>query len=69
MARRIAAAATREIPAESVEAYWRQWDEPAFAEDVDQVPAGLLDEYECLEGGMGHLRLSDRSRWVMAQPY
>jgi hypothetical protein len=72
MARRIAAAATREIPAESLEAYWRQHDDPAFEEGVANIPKALLDEFNRLHEefnrlyeGEGHLRLPDGSRWIL----
>lgn len=65
MASRIAAVATRAIPAESLEAYWRQWDDPAIAEDVASAPTTLVDETGWLYGGEGHVTLPDGSRWLM----
>jgi hypothetical protein len=67
MARRIAAGATREIPAESLEAYWRQHDDPAFEEDVANIPKVLLDGLIGLHEGECHLLLPDGSRWILVR--
>jgi len=62
--RMAAAAAGRAIATDSLEAYWRQWDDPSIAEDVGNAPAALVDEFGWIMHGEGHLRLSDGSRWV-----
>ena len=68
-AQSIAALPVDEIRAESLEAYWREWEtlETARNGDVlDVFPPVLLDEIGWLQKGEGYLRLPDGSRWVLA---
>jgi hypothetical protein len=68
-AQSIGALPAREIVAESLEAYCREWEALQAAPDrdpVDFVPAGLLDDFGWLQAGEGYLRLPDGSRWVLA---
>jgi len=59
----------REIPADSIEDYWREWETLQIAPNGDArsfFPAVLLDEVGWLRNGEGYLRLPDGTRWVLA---
>ena len=59
----------REIPADSIEDYWREWETLQRAPNGDPrsfFPAVLLDEVGWLRKGEGYLRLPDGTRWVLA---
>ena len=59
----------REIPADSIEDYWREWETLQIAPNGDPrsfSPAVLLDEVGWLRNGEGYLRLPDGTRWVLA---
>lgn len=68
-AQSLAALPAPEILAESLEAYWREWDALLTArtgEPLDVFPPVVLDEIGWLQEGQGYLRLPDGSRWVFA---
>jgi hypothetical protein len=65
----LAALPVPEIPAESLEAYWSEWQALQTArtgEPLDVFPPLVLDEIRWLQEGHGHLRLPNGSRWVLA---
>lgn len=68
-AQSMAALPVREIRAESLESYWRDWEALRTAPDgqlLNVFPALLLDEIGWLQRGEAYLRLPDGSRWVLA---
>jgi hypothetical protein len=68
-AQSIAALPVREIRAESLEAYWREWETLQTAPNGDFLevfPPVLLDEINWLQKGEGYLRLPDGTRWILA---
>ena len=68
-AQAMALLAAREIPADSIEDYWREWETLQVAPNGDVrsfFPAVLLDEVGWLRNGEGYLRLPDGTRWVLA---
>jgi hypothetical protein len=68
-AQSIAALPVREVRAESLEEYWREWEALQTAPDGDQrnvFPPVLMDEIGWLQKGEGYLRLPDGTRWVLA---
>jgi len=68
-AQSMAALPVREIRAESLEAYWREWEGLETAPDGDPrdvFPPVLMDEIGLLRKGERYLRLPDGTRWVLA---
>lgn len=65
----LAALPLPEIRAESLEAYWREWDTLQRArsgEPLDVFPPALLDEIGWLQKGQKYLRVANGTRWVFA---
>jgi hypothetical protein len=68
-AQSMAALPVREIRAESLEGYWREWESLLTARNGDAqnvFPAFLLDEIGWVQKGEAYLRLTDGTRWVLA---
>jgi hypothetical protein len=68
-AQAMAALPVREIPAATLEEYWREWESLCTAPDGDArnfFPPVLQDEIGWLQRGEGLLRLPDGTRWVFA---
>jgi hypothetical protein len=68
-AQSMAALPVREIRAESLEAYWREWESLETGPDGelrDIFPPVLMEEIGWLRKGEGHVRLPDGTRWVLA---
>jgi len=68
-AQSMAALPVREIHAESMEAYWGDWEAlrtGSNGELLNVYPSVLLDEIGWLQRGEAYLRLPDGSRWVLA---